>query len=296
MNKRKGSKPRTSRSAASLEFDESIKRVPTEYGLSIYSDKSMDSHGGASGKDASILTGYSQKIFYSDMRSMNEHDSTGNRLTTDRFRVAHSRKNNATQEGYGEQLPRIEYVDLNGRLLDPEKLRNSNMLPGQHKTRAALEYASPQPICPSPVSPPLQPKNSCYRAPSSPPYMPTYTLEEPYSQRNCKEQLEYADNIGQIIQEKYAVLPSELTPVKTVLIPVSPSHWQSVHEPQRRPSGSEINLSLNSQDCDTYANTAELPSSYRVVERRGCTLVSDLLLNPVTGAPAPLQIIDDHHE
>lgn len=291
MDRSKRSKHQNTKSTASLGFDESIRRLPTEYESEIYWDRAVSNDKGEYCKELSILTRDSKKVFYSDLCSMGESDLPKDRLTTDKFRDTRLRKNNMAQETYKEHLPRVEYVDLNGRPLDSEKLRNSNMLPGQSSVVASPGYTSSRPVYSQSVSPPLQPVNDDCYVPSPQPYMPAYTLEEPYPQRNYREQLDYADNIGQDIQERYAVLPSEFIPVKTVLIPISPSRRQSLYEPQ---SNQQANYDIHSksQEYDVYNGTTELPSSYRVVERRGRTLVRDLLLDPITGTPAPLQIVE----
>ncbi|ESU37573.1 Hypothetical protein DHA2_153308 [Giardia duodenalis] len=297
MRKAKGSNVKGSKTGAVMNFDESIDRLPTEQGFSLYSTKAEQSYRETPRRGSSSLVKGSQSVFCSSVYSVDERPTTRDRLSTDRFRAVHTQRNSTARESCFDPLPRVEYVDLNGKLLDPDKLRNSNLLPGQNNTRAVSQrvfsdsapYQSPSLY----ASPLLESKQTSERERSPRPSLPVYALEEPYSQRTYREELAYAGNISHDIQEKYAVLPSEFTQVKTLFIPVSSSRQQSSYDQQQCHRTSPASP-IRSPMHDTYEDSADLPTSYRIVERRGRTLINDLLLDPVTGMPAPVQMANQN--
>ena len=290
MGKPKGSKIKGSEAGAVTNFDESIDRLPTEPGLSAYSDKIKHNYKGTPPRDMSVLTTGSQNVFHSSIYSTDEYGTTGDRLNTDRFKATHAHESSMIRGSCYGQSSRVEYVDLNGQLLDPEKLRSSNMLPGQGSTRITSEYTSPPPFSPPPyTSPSPQPEQDFRRGQDQRPAMPAHTLEEPYFQRTYGEELGYANNIGMQIQERYAVLPSEFTQVRSVFLPISPSRRQSLYDQQQQPSPSSP---VRSYTHDAYESPADFTGVYRIVERRGRTLINDVLLDPVTGASVPIQMVE----
>lgn len=297
MRKSKDSKVRGSKTDAIMNFDESVDRLPTEEGFSLYSNHAERSYRDSSRRGSSSLMKGSQSVFYSSVYSVDDHTTARDKLATDRFKAVHTQRSSTARESCYDPLPRVEYVDLNGRLLDPEKLRNSNLLPGQNGTRAVSQRvfsdSAPYQSPPSCMSPQLHPEQGFNYEQSPRLSLPACTLEEPYYQRNYKEELAYAGNIGYDIQKKYAVLPSEFTQVKSLLIPVSSSRQQSSYDQQRHHQTTPESP-IRSPMHDTYESPADLPASYRIVERRGRTLVNDLLLDPVTGMPAPVQVTNQN--